>query len=116
VTSRRKFPGPVPAPQGGLAHGEHLGGRFDRQDVIVFVGLRTHKRSLDNLDHGDKNDLRASVFPASAAATLLACVVFTRVRDPNVVLLGRSVWRATDDKDPLVRSLLEITNSVHRSK
>jgi hypothetical protein len=26
------------------------------------------------------------------------------------------VWRTLDDKDPLVRSLLEITDSVHASR
>ena len=36
-----------------------------------------------------------------------------RVRDFDVVLIGRSVWRASEEGDPLVRSLLEITNSVH---
>jgi DNA-binding transcriptional LysR family regulator len=57
-----------------------------------------------------------SLFPESAARTLLSGVVFKRVRDLNVIILGRSVWRATDNKDPLVRSLLEITNSVHTSR
>jgi len=56
-----------------------------------------------------------SLFPESAASTLLSGVVFKRVRDLNVVICGRSVWRATDEKEPLVRSLLEITNSVHAS-
>jgi hypothetical protein len=41
--------------------------------------------------------------------------VLKRVRDLDVVLLGRSVWRAADETDPLVRSLLEITTSVHSS-
>ncbi|MCY0993089.1 LysR family transcriptional regulator [Nannocystis sp. ILAH1] len=54
-----------------------------------------------------------SLFPESTAPTLLAGVTLKRVRDLNVTILGRSLWRAADDKDPLVRSLLEITNSVH---
>jgi LysR family transcriptional regulator, benzoate and cis,cis-muconate-responsive activator of ben and cat genes len=54
-----------------------------------------------------------SLFPEGAAANLPPGTVFKRVRDLAVVVLGRSVWRAIDDKDPLVRSLLKITNSVH---
>jgi DNA-binding transcriptional LysR family regulator len=56
-----------------------------------------------------------SLFPESAAPTLLSGAVFRRVVDLDIVILGRAVWRAADEKDPLVGSLIEVTNSVHRS-
>jgi len=46
------FAGFVPAPEGRLAHVEHLSGRLDRQQLVALQG--THGQSLDNLDHGDK--------------------------------------------------------------
>ena len=55
-------------------------------------------------------------FPESAAPSIPPGAVFKRVRDLDFVILGRSVWRAVDEKDPLVRALLEITNSVHTSR
>jgi DNA-binding transcriptional LysR family regulator len=55
-------------------------------------------------------------FPESAAPNIPPGAVFKRVRDLNVVILGRSVWRATDEEDPLVRSLLAISKSVHTSR
>jgi LysR family transcriptional regulator, benzoate and cis,cis-muconate-responsive activator of ben and cat genes len=54
-----------------------------------------------------------SLFPESAAPTILSGAVFKRVRDLDVAVLGRTVWSTQDDRDPLLRSLLEITNSVH---
>jgi LysR family transcriptional regulator, benzoate and cis,cis-muconate-responsive activator of ben and cat genes len=54
-------------------------------------------------------------FPESTAAIVRVGAVLKRIRDLDVVMIGRSVWRATDEGDPLVRSLLEITNSVHES-
>jgi DNA-binding transcriptional LysR family regulator len=56
-----------------------------------------------------------SFFPESTAPIVRVGAVLKRVRDLDVVLLGRSVWRASDDTDPLVRSLLEITTSAHSS-
>ncbi len=41
-----------------------------------------------------------SLFPESAASTLLAGVVFKRVRDLDVVILGRAVWRAMGRQGP----------------
>ena len=52
-------------------------------------------------------------FPESAAPNIPPGAVFKRVRDLDVAILGRAVWRATDEKDPLVHSLREISNSVH---
>jgi len=57
-----------------------------------------------------------SFFAESTAPLVRVGAVLKRVRDLNVVILGRSVWRAADEKDPLVRSLLEITNSVHKAR
>ncbi len=56
-----------------------------------------------------------SFFTESTAAFIRVGAVLKRVRDLDVVFLGRSVWRAAEERDPLVRSLLEITNSVHAS-
>lgn len=93
------------------------------QDDII-AAFRAHDHRLELAHEEASSDVilmlvasgeGLSLFPESAASTLLAGVVFKRVRDLDVVVLGRSVWRAMDDKDPLVRSLLEITNSVHGS-
>lgn len=51
--------------------------------------------------------------PRKLSIDVLPGVVFKRVRDLDVIILGRAVWRATDDKDPLVCSLREIRDSVH---
>lgn len=56
-----------------------------------------------------------SFFAESTAPLVRVGAVLKRVRDLDVVVLGRSVWRVADESDPLVRSLLEITNSVHAS-
>ena len=55
-------------------------------------------------------------FPESAAPNIPPGAVFKRVRDLDVVILGRSAWRAKDEKDPLVGPLLAISNSVHTSR
>jgi LysR family transcriptional regulator, benzoate and cis,cis-muconate-responsive activator of ben and cat genes len=91
----------------------------------IIAAFRAHHHTLE-IAHEEANGevllmLVASgeglsLFPESAAPTILSGALFKRVRDLNVVILGRSVWRAMDDKDPLVRSLLEITNSVHTSR
>ena len=90
----------------------------------IIAAFRAHGQTLELTHEEASGDVLLmlvasgeglSLFPESAASTLLAGVAFKRVRDLNVVILGRSVWRATDDKDPLVRSLLEITSSVHGS-
>jgi LysR family transcriptional regulator, benzoate and cis,cis-muconate-responsive activator of ben and cat genes len=54
-------------------------------------------------------------FGESTAPMIRVGATLKRVHDLNVVILGRSVWRAADEKDPLLRSLLEITRSVHAS-
>jgi LysR family transcriptional regulator, benzoate and cis,cis-muconate-responsive activator of ben and cat genes len=41
--------------------------------------------------------------------------VFKRVRDLEIAILGRLVWRAADEADPLVRSLLDLTRDVHEA-
>jgi LysR family transcriptional regulator, benzoate and cis,cis-muconate-responsive activator of ben and cat genes len=88
----------------------------------IIAAFRAHDHTLEIAHEEASGDVLLmlvasgeglSLFPESAAPTLLAGVVFKRVRDLNVTILGRSVWRATDDKDPLVRSLLDITNTVH---
>jgi LysR family transcriptional regulator, benzoate and cis,cis-muconate-responsive activator of ben and cat genes len=56
-----------------------------------------------------------SFFTESTAPIIRVGAVLKRVRDLDVVILGRSVWRAADEEDPLLRSLLEITRSVHAS-
>jgi DNA-binding transcriptional LysR family regulator len=56
-----------------------------------------------------------SFFPEGTAPIVRVGAVLKRVRDLDVVLLGRSVWRPADETDPLVRSLLEITIAVHAS-
>ncbi|MDI3288783.1 LysR substrate-binding domain-containing protein [Polyangium sp. 15x6] len=57
-----------------------------------------------------------SFFTESAAPFIRVGAVLKRVRDLDVVILGRSVWRAADEADPLVRSFLEITNSEHSAR
>lgn len=57
-----------------------------------------------------------SLFPESAASAIPPETVFKRVRDLNVEILGRSMWRESDAKDPLVSSLLAITDAVHTSR
>ncbi|XYI00919.1 LysR family transcriptional regulator [Sorangium sp. So ce1128] len=52
-------------------------------------------------------------FSESAAAIARIGAVFKRVRDLDIVILGRLVWRAADEADPLVRSLLDLTRAVH---
>ena len=54
--------------------------------------------------------------PESTARFIQLRAVLKQVRDLDVVILGRSVWRAADEKDPLVHALLEITSSVHSSR
>ena len=54
-----------------------------------------------------------SFFAESTAPLVRVGAVLKRVRDLDVVVLGRSLWRAVDEDDLLVRSLLEITNAVH---
>lgn len=90
----------------------------------IIAAFRAHDHTIEIAQEEASGDVLLilvasgqglSLFPESAASTLLSGVVFKRVRDLNVVILGRSVWRAMDDKDPLVRSLLEITDSVHAS-
>lgn len=53
-------------------------------------------------------------FSESAAAMVRIGTVLKRVRDLDVTILGRLVWRAADEADPLVRSLLDVTRSVHQ--
>lgn len=91
----------------------------------VIAAFRAHHHTLQ-IAHEEANGevllmLVASgegltIFPESAASNIPPGAVFRRVRDLDVVILGRSVWRAVEEKDPLVRSLLEITNSVHTSR
>jgi DNA-binding transcriptional LysR family regulator len=57
-----------------------------------------------------------SFFAESTAPLVRVGAVLKRVVDLDVDILGRTVWRAADEKDPLVRSLLEITNSVHAAR
>lgn len=54
-----------------------------------------------------------SFFAESHAAIIRVGAVLKRVRDLDVVIPGRAVWRAADEKNPLVRSLLQITSAVH---
>jgi LysR family transcriptional regulator, benzoate and cis,cis-muconate-responsive activator of ben and cat genes len=94
------------------------------QDDII-AAFRAHHHTLEIAHEEASGDVLLmlvasgeglSLFPESSAPTLLSGAVFKRVRDLDVVILGRSVWRTLDDKDPLVRSLLEITDSVHASR
>ncbi|MFY0574024.1 LysR family transcriptional regulator [Cystobacter fuscus] len=55
-------------------------------------------------------------FAESTAAIVRIGAVLKRIRDLDVEFLGRVVWRASDEKDPLVRSFLEITASVHAGR
>lgn len=50
----------------------------------------------------------------SAAAFIRIRATYKRVRDLDIVTLGRVVWQAADQADVLVRSVLEITREVHR--
>ncbi|WP_437817522.1 LysR substrate-binding domain-containing protein [Sorangium sp. So ce1078] len=54
-------------------------------------------------------------FSESAAAIAHIGAVFKRVRDLDIVILGRLVWRAADEADPLIRSLLDLTRAVHEA-
>jgi DNA-binding transcriptional LysR family regulator len=90
----------------------------------IVAAFRAHDHTLEIAHEEASGDVLLmlvasgeglSLFPESAAPTLLSGVVLKRVRDLNVVILGRSLWRAIDDADPLVRSLLDVTNSVHVS-
>ncbi len=90
----------------------------------IIAAFRAHDHTLEISHEEASGDVLLmlvasgqglSLFPESAASTLLSGVVFKPVRDLNVVILGRSAWRAMEDDDPLVGSLLEITNSVHAS-
>lgn len=54
-----------------------------------------------------------SFFPESAAAAIPPATVFKRVRDLNVEILGRCLWRESDTNDPLVSSLLALTDATH---
>lgn len=51
-------------------------------------------------------------FSESAAALVRTAATFKRVRDLDVVILGRLVWRAADEGDPVVRTLLDLTRTV----
>ncbi len=51
-------------------------------------------------------------FSESAAALVRVVATFKRVRDLDVVIFGRLVWRAPDEADPLVRTLLEFTRAA----
>ena len=55
-----------------------------------------------------------SFFPESTAPVIEVGAVMKRVRDLDVGVLGRAVWRASDDDEALVRSLREITKAAHR--
>jgi len=57
-----------------------------------------------------------SFFAESTAAIIRIAAVLKRVRDLDVAFLGRSVWLAADETDPLISSLLEITNSAHSGR
>ncbi len=91
----------------------------------IVAAFRAHHHTLEKVHEEVSGEVilmlvasgeGVSLFPESAAPTLLPGAVFKRVRDLNVTIQGRSAWRAMDDKDPLVTSLLEITNSVHSSR
>lgn len=57
-----------------------------------------------------------SLFPESAAAAIPPATVFKRVRDLNVEIEGRCIFREADASEPLVSSLLAITDAVHPSR
>jgi LysR family transcriptional regulator, benzoate and cis,cis-muconate-responsive activator of ben and cat genes len=90
----------------------------------VFAAFRAHHQTL-RITHEEvsgevllllvASGEGLSLFPASAAAAIPPATVFKRVRDLNVEILGRSLWRESDTKDPLVSSLLAITDAVHTS-
>ena len=54
-----------------------------------------------------------SFFSESTAAIVRVGAVVKRVRDLDIVIPGRALWRAADEKEPLIRALLEITTAVH---
>jgi LysR family transcriptional regulator, benzoate and cis,cis-muconate-responsive activator of ben and cat genes len=57
-----------------------------------------------------------SFFAESTSALVRLGTVLKPLVDLDVVILGRTVWRTTDEKDPLVRSLLELTHSLHAGR
>jgi len=88
----------------------------------LIAALRAHQHTLEIVHEEANGEVLLmlvasgeglSFFPESSAPTIPSGAVFKRVRDLDVAVLGRSVWCAAKEKDPLVRSLLEITKSVH---
>ncbi|MDC3981069.1 LysR family transcriptional regulator [Polyangium jinanense] len=91
----------------------------------VIAAFRAHGQTLEIAHEEADNEALVtlvasgeglSFFTESAAPFIRVGAVLKRVRGLDVVILGRSVWRAADEEDPLVRSFLEITNSEHSAR
>lgn len=91
-------------------------------DVVAAFRAHGHALALDHEEaSGDAllmlvaSGKAMTLFPESAARTLLSGAVYVPVRDLDVVILGRTVW-LDDHGDPLVRSLLAVTHVVHGTR
>jgi len=91
----------------------------------VIVAFRNHGVTLDIVQEERDGEAILTLVASGAGLTfsvestsllIRGAAVLKRVTDLGVTIYGRSLWRASDERLPLVRALLDITHTLRIPK